>query len=130
MSLFALFIAEGFYELPIESGLGWTVKFDKGNFLGRDAIAKILENGPKRKLVGFQMADKGIPRQGYRLLHSGSPIGEVTSGTLSPTLGVAIGIGYVEKSHSSMGSELDVEIRNRFAKAKIVKTPFVKSRGE
>lgn len=111
---------------PIEAGLGWVVKLDKGEFIGRDIIARVKEQGPSRKLVGFKMLDKGIPRHGYNLLDlDGNPLGVVTSGTQSPSLDEAIGIGYVKTEKAALGSEFFVEIRSRKVKALVVKTPFV-----
>ncbi len=111
---------------PIEAGLGWVVKLDKGEFIGRDIIARVKEEGPKRKLVGFKMLDKGIPRHGYNLMDlDGNMIGITTSGTMSPSLDEPIGIGYIKTEKAALGSEFFVEIRNRRVKALVVKTPFV-----
>lgn len=111
---------------PIEAGLGWVVKLDKGEFIGRDIIARVKEKGPARKLVGFKMLEKGIPRHGYKIVDfDKSILGVVTSGTVSPTLNEPIGIGYVVASKSAIGTEILVEIRDRKVKAQVVKTPFV-----
>lgn len=117
---------------PLEAGLGWAVKIDAKNFIGRKAILEAKERGLHRKLVGFSMIDSGIPRQGYKLfsVNDKVEIGYVTSGTLSPTLAHAIGIGYVTQSQSTLGNEIAVEIRGRMVKAKIVETPFVKAKKE
>ena len=113
---------------PIEAGLGWVVKLDKGEFIGRDIIARVKENGPSRKLVGMKMLEKGIPRHGYKIVDfDNRTIGVVTSGTVSPTLNEPIGIGYVETSKSAIGTEILVEIRDRKVKAQVVKTPFVQT---
>ena len=113
---------------PISAGLGWVVKLDKGDFIGRDVMARVKAEGPKRKLVGFKLVDKGIPREGYALFSfDNREIGKVTSGTMSPTSGDCIGIGYVPTELAPLGSEIFVDIRGRKAKAVVVKTPFVTS---
>jgi aminomethyltransferase len=110
---------------PIEAGLGWITKFTK-DFVGRSIIEGHKTNGVSRKLVGFEMIDRGIPRQGYKIMDaSGNPIGEVTSGTQSPSLGKAIGLGYVTIENSSLGTEIFIEIRDKKIKALVVKTPFL-----
>lgn len=111
---------------PYEAGLGWVVKPAKKDFYGRSLIVAGRESGLKRKLVGFVLADRGIPRQGYGLLSfDNKEIGRVTSGTLSPSLNQSIGIGYVDVAHSEVGCEINVDIRGRPAKGRVVKTPFV-----
>jgi aminomethyltransferase len=111
---------------PIEAGLGWITKFTK-NFVQADYHKAIKENGPKRKLVGFEILEKGkIPRQHFKIKDAaGNEIGEVTSGTQSPTLGKAIGLAYVQTAHAAIGSEIFVDIRNQAIKATVVKTPFL-----
>lgn len=111
---------------PIEAGLGWITKFNKG-FTMSDYHRAIKENGPTKKLVGFEITEKGkIPRQHFKIKDAaGNEIGEVTSGTQSPTLGKAIGLGYVKAEHSAIGSEIFVDIRNQLIKATVVKTPFL-----
>ncbi|HLP21844.1 MAG TPA: glycine cleavage system aminomethyltransferase GcvT [Chitinophagales bacterium] len=111
---------------PIEAGLGWITKFTK-SFVNSDYHRAIKENGPKKKLVGFEIPEKGkIPRQHFKVKDAaGNEIGEVTSGTQSPTLGKAIGMAYVTTEHSAVGSEIFVEIRNQAVKATVVKTPFL-----
>ncbi len=111
---------------PIEAGLGWITKFTK-NFVMSDYHRSIKENGPKKKLIGFEITEKGkIPRQHFKIKDAeGNEIGEVTSGTQSPTLGKAIGMAYVKTEFSSLGSEIFVEIRNQPVKAVVVKTPFL-----
>lgn len=112
---------------PIEAGLGWVVKLDKGGFIGREFIQKMKEEGPKRKLIGFKMLERGIPRHDYKLLSlNGEEAGIVTSGTMSPTLDEAIGIGYLTQDLAKPGQEFFVEIRGRKIKAQVVQTPFVK----
>lgn len=113
---------------PLEAGLAWIVSMDKGEFMGRSALEKQAKEGVPRKLVGFELLEKGIPRQGYRLFHNGQAVGVVTSGTLSPSLGIPIGIGYVPSSLSKEGTPLQVEIRGRQVLAKVVSTPFYKNK--
>jgi aminomethyltransferase len=111
---------------PIEAGLGWITKFTK-DFIGKDLAAKVKEEGAKRKLVGLEMIDRGIPRQGYKLVDAeGNEVGEITSGTQSPTLGKAIGIAYLDKALAVEGGEILVSVRDKALKAQIVKMPFVK----
>jgi aminomethyltransferase len=111
---------------PYEAGLGWVVKPQAKDFIGKAKILAYKEKGLKRKLIGFKTIEKGIPRQGYGLFSFDSrEIGKVTSGTMSPTLNEFIGIGYVETEYSAEGTDIAVDIRGRKIKAKIVKTPFV-----
>ena len=111
---------------PIEAGLGWITKFTK-SFINSDYHKAIKDNGPKKKLVGFEIPEKGkIPRQHFKIKDAaGNEIGEVTSGTQSPSLNKAIGLAYVKTEFSSIGSEIFVEIRNQLVKAVVVKTPFL-----
>lgn len=110
---------------PIEAGLGWITSFNK-DFIMKDHHAAIKAAGPKKKLVGFEMIDRGIPRQHYPILNAaGEVIGEVTSGTQSPNLSKGIGMGYVETSQSAVGSEIFISIRDKSLKAQIVKMPFI-----
>lgn len=111
---------------PIEAGLGWITKFTK-SFINSDYHKAIKDNGPKKKLVGFEIPEKGkIARQHFKIKDAqGNEIGEVTSGTQSPTLGKTIGLGYVTTEHSAVGSEIFVDIRNQAIKATVVKTPFL-----
>ncbi len=110
----------------IEGGLGWITKFtDAKNFIDKELLFKHKKEGVSRKLVGFEMVDKGIPRQHYEIIDAeGKVIGEVTSGTMSPMLKVGIGMGYVATANSKMGSEIFISVRGKGLKAKIVKTPF------
>lgn len=110
---------------PIEAGLGWITKFNK-EFINSEALKKEKEEGPKRKLIGFELTEKGIPRQGYEITKDGKTIGKVTSGTMSPSLGKPIGMGYVETSYSTPGTEISIQIRNKPVAGVIVKTPFYK----
>ncbi|MCM2333969.1 MAG: glycine cleavage system aminomethyltransferase GcvT [Anaeromyxobacteraceae bacterium] len=109
---------------PLEAGLGWVVKLDKGDFIGRDALLKQKEAGLSRKLVGFQLTQAGIARHGYPVLQDGRPVGVVTSGTRSPTLGTSIGLAYVPPALAAEGSTLAVDVRGRAVAATVVKTPF------
>lgn len=109
---------------PIAAGLGWITKFSK-DFINKAALLAQKENGASRKLVGFELLDRGIPRQHYEIkTANGDMIGEVTSGTQSPSLNKAIGMGYVETAYSTPGSEIYVDIRGKLLKAIVVKTPF------
>lgn len=109
---------------PIEAGLGWITKFTK-DFIDRDKLEKQKTEGTSRRLIGFEMIDRGIPRHGYRLLdREGNEIGEVTSGSQSPSLGIAIGLGYVNNDYKSPGSIIFLEVRGKWIKAKVVKLPF------
>ncbi len=110
---------------PIEAGLGWTVKLEKSDFVGKAALERIVREGPKRKLVGFEMVGRGIGRHGYALLSSdGHRIGVCTSGAPSPTLGKNIGLGYVPADMASVGTEMAVDCRGKPVDAVVVKTPF------
>ncbi len=110
---------------PIEAGLGWITKLDKGDFIGREALLRVKEEGPKRKLVAFVLNESGFPRHGYKIFKDGREVGFVTSGTVSPILEKGIGLGYVKKEFSKIGSEIDIAIRNKLMAATIVKPPFV-----
>ncbi len=112
---------------PIEAGLGWVTKFTDGkNFPDKELFASQKAEGVKRSLVGFEMIDRGIARHGYDIADvSGKVIGHVTSGTMSPTLKKAIGMGYVDKAYAAIGSEIFVIIRDKLIKAQVVKKPFV-----
>ncbi len=109
---------------PLEAGLGWITKFTK-DFTHRAYFEKQKQEGVAKKLVGFEMIDKGIARHDYLIKDAaGQTIGRVTSGTMSPSLGKAIGMGYVQTAHSSIGTEIFIDIRNNAVKAKVVKMPF------
>jgi len=114
---------------PIEAGLGWITKFtDAKNFINKEALLKQKTNGVSKKLVGFEMIDKGIPRHEYIIVDaSGNTIGEVTSGTMAPSLKKSIGMGYVKSEFSKQGSEIYIKIRDKALKAKVVKFPFYKA---
>jgi aminomethyltransferase len=108
----------------LEAGLGWITKFTK-DFTAREILERQKQEGIKRKLVGFEMIDKGIPRHGYEITdEQGIRIGEVTSGTQAPSLGKAIGLGYVVKEFSTIDSTIYIKIRDKQLEAKVVKFPF------
>ncbi len=113
---------------PIEAGLGWITKFtDNKEFINKQALLKQKTEGTTKKLVGFEMIDKGIPRQHYPILDAeGKEIGEVTSGTMSPSCKIAIGMGYVATEFAKIGTEIFINIRDKALKAKVVKLPFYK----
>ena len=112
---------------PLEAGLNFVVKLNKEeDFIGKAALASQKENGVPRKSVGIEMIDKGIPRHGYAVYLDDEKIGEVTTGTQSPTLKKNIGLALVSREHAELGTEIEVEIRNKRLKAKIVETPFYK----
>jgi aminomethyltransferase len=111
---------------PLEAGLGWITKFNK-TFTASDILQQQKAAGITRSLIGFEMVERGIPRGHYELADAaGNKIGEVTSGTQSPCLGIGIGMGYVEKQYSKADTEIFVNIRGKLIKAKVVKFPFVK----
>ncbi|HFK5582351.1 glycine cleavage system aminomethyltransferase GcvT [Elizabethkingia anophelis] len=110
---------------PIEAGLGWITKFDK-DFVSKEVFAKQKEEGITRKLVGFEMQEKAIPRHDYEVVDAeGNVIGKVTSGTMSPMKKIGVGLAYVAKSHFKLGSDIFIRIRNKDIPAKVVKLPFV-----
>lgn len=111
---------------PLEAGLGWITKFTK-DFVNSESLKAQKEAGVSRKLVGFEIAERGIPRQGYTITdEDGNPIGEVTSGTMSPSLGKGIGMGYVPVSHAKPGTQIGIQIRKNNLPATVVKPPFYK----
>lgn len=112
---------------PLEAGLGWITHFEK-DFIGKQALLNQKESGIERKLIGFELEERGIPRSLYPIQNQdGKLIGSVTSGTMSPCLGKGIGMGYVQKNYSKPGTDIQIEIRNKAVKAKIVNLPFIKS---
>ena len=111
---------------PFEAGLGWITKFTK-DFVNSEALAKEKERGPERKLIAFELDDRGIPRHGYDIVDGqGKKIGIVTSGTMSPSLGKGIGLGYVPLIFSEVGSKINIQIRKNAIPATVVKLPFYK----
>ncbi|MGY6648144.1 glycine cleavage system aminomethyltransferase GcvT [Wenyingzhuangia sp. IMCC45574] len=111
---------------PIEAGLGWITKFNK-DFVNKENLEQQKKEGVAKKLVGFVLTDKGVARKDYPILDAnGNTIGIVTSGTMSPSLNIAIGLGYVATEHSTFESELYIQVRKKELKAKVVKLPFYK----
>jgi len=108
----------------LEAGLGWTIGWKKGAFIGRDRLLEQKERGTSRKLAGFEMIDRAIARQGYPVLSGGSQVGMVTSGTQTPFLKKAIGMAYVPTELHAVGTEIDIDVRGRVSKARIVTLPF------
>lgn len=111
---------------PLEAGLGWITKFTK-DFINSENLKKQKEEGVKRKLIGFELKERGIPRHDYEIVDNhGKNIGIVTSGTMAPSLNKGIGLGYVTTEHSAPGTEIYIQIRNKPVAATVVKTPFYK----
>jgi aminomethyltransferase len=111
---------------PIEAGLGWITKFSK-NFTNSDNLQIESKEGVKQKLIGFELLERGIPRKGYEIVGAdGLTIGEVTSGTMSPSLGKGIGMGYVKTNYTAVGTPIGIKIRKNIVTAAVVKTPFYK----
>lgn len=114
---------------PYEAGLGWVVKLDKGPFIGREVLQRVKAEGPARKLVGLEMVGRGIARGGYPVVTiDGEPVGEVTTGMPSPTLGKNLALALVRADLAKIGAELDVLVRGKPVRAKIIKTPFYQTR--
>ena len=113
---------------PLDAGLGWVIKFDKGEFLGRGSLLKQKEQGsPRRKLVGLKLLTRGVPRAHYQVFKNGESVGEVTSGTFSPTLNTGVGLCYVSSEYSDIGNHLDVKIRDQLVATEVTQLPFVPS---
>lgn len=111
---------------PLEAGMGWITKLDKGEFIGRDKLMQIKESGLSRKLIGFELKDRAVARKGYEIFDHDRKIGFVTSGTFSPIIEKSIGLGYVEIGYSTEGAQFDISIRGKRMKAEVVRTPFYK----
>ena len=111
---------------PLEAGLGWLVKLQKGDFVGRDALVRQKEQGVPRKLVGFTSSERAFPRHGYPVFQNSAESGVVRSGTMSPSLGIPIGTCYLPTAGSKEGAALEVEIRGKRVPATVVKMPFYK----
>ncbi|MEG0774972.1 glycine cleavage system aminomethyltransferase GcvT [Clostridium sp.] len=109
---------------PLEAGFGYFVKLKKEHFIGKDALVKQKEEGLSRKLVGFQMKERGIPRQGYEVFASGEKIGFVTTGYMSPTLKKNIGLALIDAKYSELGTEIEIIIRNKSVKAEVISKKF------
>jgi len=110
----------------LEAGLGWTIGWKKGDFIGRDRLLEQKERGTVRKLAGFEMIDRAIARQGYPVVSGGRQVGVVTSGTQTPFLKKAVGMAYVPTELHAVGTQIDIDVRGRVAKARIVPLPFYK----
>lgn len=111
---------------PVEAGLGWAVRCEKGDFVGREALCEQKQRGVARKLVALLLTEPGIPRQGYSIVKNGKRVGVVTSGCKSPVLGTGIGLGYVASAEAEENNRVHVEIRHRLVPAKIVARPVVR----
>jgi aminomethyltransferase len=114
---------------PIEAGAEWAVRFEKGEFVGKSVLLSQKQAGLSRRFIGFELLEKGVPRHGFKILSSSSPqspIGEVTSGNLSPLLQKGIGLGYVFPEHAELGTDLFIDIRGKAVPAKVVKPAFYK----
>jgi aminomethyltransferase len=111
---------------PLEAGLGWLVKTEKRDFVGRDALARQKEQGVGRKLVGFTTTERAIPRHGYPVFYDGEPVDTVRSGTMSPTLGIPIGTTYLPLAAAKEGTPFEVEVRSKRVGATVRKLPFYK----
>ena len=109
---------------PIEAGLSWIVKFNN-DFIGKNALKDYKIKTDQKRLIGFKMVDKAIPRKGYNIFFNDALVGSVTSGTHSPTLSKGIGLGYIDNIHNKIGNMITIEIRGKLMKAEIVKTPFI-----
>ena len=109
---------------PLEAGLAWVTKLDKGDFVGRDALRRQKEEGVKVRLAGFKLLERGFPRHGYPVEFDGERSGEVTSGTMSPTLGYGVGLAYVPAAAARPGTEIGIVIRDRAVPAEVVRPPF------
>ena len=111
----------------LESGLGWVTKFDKGDFVGRDALAAQKEAGVLRRLVGMRLEGKGFPRPGYDVVSEGETVGKLTSGTVSPSLGIGIAMGYVPTESAKPDTRLQVDLRGRLLDVVVQRPPFYTS---
>jgi len=111
---------------PLEAGLAWITKTDKGDFIGRDAILKQKETGVREKLVGFVCTEKGFPRHGYEVRYNGQPSGEVTSGIVSPMMQTGVGMAYVASEAAKPGTRIDIMVRDKAIPAEVTRAPFYK----
>ncbi|GKS64358.1 aminomethyltransferase [Nitrospira sp.] len=110
---------------PLEAGVDWAVSFSKGVFLGKPVLEQQRQAGPERRFIGFELLEKGVPRHGFTMLSStAEPIGDVTSGNLSPLLQKGIGLGYVRSDFAKLGTDILIDIRGKQVPAKVVKPPF------
>ena len=110
----------------LEANLGWICKLDKGDFIGRDALARQKAEGVKRKLVGFEVTDRGIARDDHEVIIDGERVGKVTSGSPAPFLKKNIGFAYVPVEYASASQQITIDVRGKMVGAQIVKTPFYK----
>jgi aminomethyltransferase len=110
---------------PYEAGIGWAVDLDT-DFVGRDALAAVAESGPEETFVGLQLRERGIARHGHDVTVDGDVVGHVTSGTMSPTLGEPIALGYLPTALSDPGTEVEVVVRGDGKRAEVVATPFIR----
>ena len=110
---------------PLEAGLNWITKLDKSDFIGREAIVA-EKNKINKTIFSFIMLDKAIPRSGYEVIPGGSSVGNVTSGTMSPSLKKGIGIGYIDKSYYEIGANIKIDVRGKLKQAQLIKAPFYK----
>jgi aminomethyltransferase len=111
---------------PWDAGLDWIVKLDKGEFVGRDALVAARASEPAQRLVGFEVTGRGIAREGHAILAGDEVVGEVTSGTFSPTFERPLGMGYVERAHAAVGSEVEIDVRGKRVAARVAPIPFYK----
>ena len=109
---------------PLEAGLGWITKLGKGEFSGREVLVAQKDRGVERRLVGMKLKERGFPRPGYDVLEDGQPVGVVTSGTVSPSLGVGIALAWVPSRLAALGTELEISLRGKPARAEVVRPPF------
>ena len=114
------------HTTPLDANLGWVVKFDKKDFIGKDALCLQKKEGVKKKLVGLVVEGRGIPRPGYEICTGGKKVGHVTSGTMSPSLGIGIAMAYLEPEFCEAGTSVDIMIRDKAVMAKVVRPPFYK----
>lgn len=111
---------------PLEAGLGWVTKLDKGDFLGAEALRALKEKGVRQKLVGFTLKEKAFPRHGYEVRVNGQAAGDVTSGTVSPSLEYGVGLAYMASEFSKLGTPIDIIVRDKAVPAEITRPPFYK----
>ncbi|MGQ0815909.1 MAG: glycine cleavage system aminomethyltransferase GcvT [Gemmatimonadota bacterium] len=111
---------------PLEAGLGWVTRLDKTDFLGKEALLKQKQAGVRQRLVGFVLQERGFPRHGYEVRHNGEAAGEVTSGTVSPSLEQGVGLAYVPAEASKAGTSIDIVVRDKPVPAEVTRPPFYK----
>ncbi len=113
---------------PISAGLGFAVSFNKGDFIGREALLKVRLEGPRQRLIAFEMVERGVPRPGYPVVVGGASVGQVTSGLYSPSTGRYVGMAYVPAAYAAVGTELTIVIRDQPRAARVVQRPFYRRR--